>query len=91
MKKTFYGSLCYQGIRGGAIFIDDESVVYRNQTLTLPEEYKNIVMPIKEIEKVEKGYMLLFPTVTIYLKNQKYYKFVVFNRKGFLENLEQLG
>lgn len=87
MKKAYCGSLCYQGIRGGGIFIDNKSVIYKNKTLTLPEEYKNIVMPIKEIEKIEKGCMLFFPTVKIYLKDQKSYKFIIFNRKKFLEEM----
>lgn len=90
MKKAFYGSLCYQGIRGGAIIINNGAVIYKNQTLTLPDEYKNIVLPIKEIADVEKGWLLCLPTITIHLKSKKKYKFVIFNRKGFLNQLEKL-
>lgn len=88
-KEAFYASLCYQGIRGGAIYVDADSVVYKNQTLTIPEAYKNIVMPIKDIDKIEKGWLLFLPTVAIYLKNQKGFKFVIFDRKKFLENVAQ--
>jgi len=91
MEKVFYGSLCDQGRRGGAIYVDNEAIAYKNQTLTLPEEYKNIIIPIKEIERIEKGCMLLFPTVTIYLKNHRHYKFIIFNRKRFLDNIEQFS
>lgn len=87
MKKSFYGSLCYQGIRGGAICVTDNAVLYKNQTLTLPQEYKNIVIPFDGIEKVEKSRRLLLPAVTIHLKNHRKYQFVVLNRSRFLKAL----
>lgn len=90
MKKAFRGSLCYKGLRGGAIFVDNKFVVYKNQTLTLSERYKNIVIPIEEIAKVKKGYAIVFPTVTIYLKNNEKYRFVIFSRKKFIECLQQV-
>lgn len=90
MKKAFCGSLCYQGLRGGAIFVDNKFVVYKNQTFTLSERYKNIVIPIEENAKAKKGYAIVFPTVTIYLKNNEKYRFVVFNRKKFIECLQQV-
>lgn len=90
MKKAFYGSLCYQGIRGGAILMNDEAVLYKNQTLTLPDEYKNIKMPYKNIKKVTKESYLLFPAVTIYLKDGHNYKFIIFNRKRFFKELQPL-
>ena len=90
MKRAFRCSFCYQGLRGGAIYLDDTSVAYRNQTLTLPEAYKNIVIPIQKIESVEKGHIFLFPTVTIHLENQEAYRFVLFRRQKFLDCLTQL-
>lgn len=90
MKKLFRASLCYQGLRGGAISVDAEAVAYRNQTLTLPEKYKNIVMPIEEIVRVEKGFAAFFPTVTIYLKNDRQYRFVIFSRNKFIQCLKQV-
>jgi len=84
MKKVFRSSLCYEGIRGGAITIEEDKVRYRSKVLTLPDEYKDIEMPISEIEHVEKGYLLPFPTVTIWMKSGKNYRFVIFARKQFL-------
>ena len=48
-KKAFYGSLFYKGVRGGAIIVNDDSIVYKNQTITLESEYKNIIIPFKDI------------------------------------------
>lgn len=85
MKKAFYASLCHNGIRGGAVFIKDDCVIYRNQTLTLEEEYKNIVIPISDIAKIETSHIFVFPTVALTLKNNRKYKFVIFNRNTFLD------
>ena len=87
MKKAFYASLCYQGARGGAIYVEDESIVYKNQTLTIPNEYKNLVMKVQDIERVEKCSAFIFPAVKIYFNNQRMYKFIIFNRKRFCECL----
>ena len=92
MKKAFYGSLVHHGIRGGAIIIDEGCLVYKNQTATLEAEYKNIRIPFREIERMEPGYLFLFPTVTIYLKDEREYRFVIFNRKSFLKEMrEKMG
>ena len=88
MKKAFYASLFYEGVRGGAIVVNDYAIVYKNQTLTLPSEYKNIVMPFADIDKIESGRALLFPTFTIYLRNGKFYKYLIFNRKRFYKTLQ---
>lgn len=87
MKKAFRASLCYHGLRGGAVYIENGAVVYKNQTATMPEAYKNIVMPMQEITAVEKGRKVFFPTVTLRLAGGTSYCFVVFARKRFLETL----
>lgn len=91
MKKAFYGSLVYKGARGGAIIINDDSMVYKNQTATLEAEYKNIIMTFNDIERIEKENSFLFPAVTIYLKNGRHYKFIIFNRKRFIKELQCVG
>lgn len=88
MRQCFYASLCHQGLRGGAIFVDDNSITYQNQTLTIPEAYKNIEIPFQEIRKIEKGRVLLLPAVTVCLHDRKY-RFVIFGRKKFLTILEK--
>ena len=88
MKKAFYASLFYNGVRGGAIIVNDTAVVYKNQTLTMPDEYKNIVMPFADIDRIDCGRAFLFPTFTIYLKNGKYYKYIIFNRKRFYKTMQ---
>lgn len=94
MKKAFYGSLIYKGLRGGAVIINDDSVIYKNHTITLEPEYKNIMMPFKDIERIEQAGIFLFPVITIQLKNGRHYKFIIYDRKRFLKILqckEKLG
>lgn len=91
MKIAFHGSLCYEGIRGGAITVEDDIVRYRSKSLTLPEEYKDIRLPVSEIERAEVGYLFVLPTVTVQMKSGEKYRFVVFARKQFLACLAQLG
>lgn len=87
--RVFRGSLCYEGIRGGALTIEDDKVRFRSKVLTLPDEYKDLEIPMDEIDGVEKGTSFLFPTVTIRMKTGESYKFVVFSRKQFLACLKK--
>lgn len=89
MKQAFYGSLCYHGIRGGAICVRGGFVIYATKTLTLPQAYRNIRIPIGEIQHISCGRKLLLPVVHLCLKDQTRYSFVVFCRKRFLRLLEK--
>lgn len=91
MQKVFLASLCREGIRGGAVIINEKAVIYKTKNLTISDQYKNITMPLGEIEKVGKGYAFVFPAVTIELKSQQKYKFVIVNRRRFLQELQRLG
>ncbi len=83
MKKWFYGSLCYKGIRGGTIFITDDAIIYKNQTLTLPDEYKNIIIPFCEIKEIKNGWTLLFPAIIYILKIKIHIDLLFLNEINF--------
>ena len=42
-------SLCHNGILGGGVYLDNQAVTYRTQKLTVSEKYKNLILPLKEI------------------------------------------
>ncbi len=90
-KRAFCCSLCYEGLRGGAIAVTDKGVVYRNDSLTIPERFKKLTVPFENIERAEKSPAAFFPAVTLILKNDERIKFVIFNRKGFLNELSKHG
>ena len=88
IKSTFSVSLCKTGLIGGWITIGEVSMVYKTGKLTIPERYRNLVMAYKDVLSVDEDNMLFLPMVTVKMKNEEVYKFLVFNRKKFLETLK---
>ena len=92
MKKHFIVSLIKNGILGGKIVADSEAMTYRTGKLTVPQEFRNLVMKYAEICEVTAGWYFVLPTVMVKMKNGNAYKFVVFfSRKSFIETLESRG
>ena len=89
MKNTFSVSLCKNGLVGGWSVVGEASMIYKTGKLTIPEKYRNLVMEYHDILSVTGGSLLFLPTVTVKMKNEEEYKFVVFNRKRFLETLDK--
>ena len=82
MKKTFICSLCRGGILGGALYLDETAVTYKTNKLTVDKKYKNLVLPLEEIENLSWK-RILFPIATFRMKNGEEYKFVIFNKRRF--------
>lgn len=84
MKKYFIASLCKNGILGGAILADDEAITFKTNKLTVPVELRNLKMRYQDIKGTEAGWLFVFPTVSVEMKNGAVHKFVIFDRKGFI-------
>lgn len=92
MKKYFVVSLIKNGIVGGGIVADPEAITYRTGKLTIPHEYRHIVMKYGDICEVTKGWMFILPTVTIEMRSGKEYTFVVFfGRNRLVDTLVSMG
>lgn len=66
----------------------DDFFLFRTQKITIPQEVKNLKIVYNEITSIEsKRRLLLFPVIDIVLKNQKTYKFIVFNQKYFMNHI----
>lgn len=91
MKKVFIVSLCRKGILGGGIYADQEKLTYRTGKLTVSPRSRNLEMPLGDIVNVSRGYMLFFPTVTLKMRNNEEFKFIVFTPNSFLKTLKELG
>ena len=88
MKKYFIVSLVKNGILGGSLVADEKSVTYRTGKVTVPQEYRHLVMKYEDIAELEKGWLLFLPTVTIKMKDGKNYKFAVFfSRKRLINTI----
>ena len=77
------GSLiCRSGILGGGIYIDDTSITYKTNKLTVDRKYKNLVLPLAEISALTWKW-ILFPIATIQLASGEQFRFIIFNKARF--------
>ncbi len=88
MDKTYMASLCYHGLLGGGLFLDDERVTYCTGKLSVSPEIRNLQLPFCRIKGVEKSRALFLPTVTIRIEDGREWKVLVFGRNSFLKNLK---
>ncbi|MBE6038597.1 MAG: hypothetical protein E7218_05260 [Anaerofustis stercorihominis] len=91
MKKYFIASLCKNGIIGGGITADYESVTYHCGKITLPEKYRKLQMRYENILSAETGRLFILPAVTMKMNNGEEYKFVIFARRRFMDILRDMG
>lgn len=82
MRKAFMCSLCHNGILGGGLYLDSQSVTYRTQKLTVNEKYRNIVLPLNEIKDITWKW-IVFPIATFHMKSGEEYKMIIFNKSRF--------
>ena len=52
MRKIFMCSLCRNGILGGALYLDENSVTYKTNKLTVDKAYGNLILPLDEIAEL---------------------------------------
>lgn len=88
MKNTFSVSLCKNGLIGGCIVIEENAMTYKTGKVIIPAKYRNLVMAYKDIFSVTEGSFLFLPTIMVKMKNEEEYKFLVYNRKKFLDMLK---
>lgn len=92
MKKYFVVSLVKNGLIGGGISADSEAITYRTGKVTIPQEYRHLVMKYEEICEVSSEWLFVLPTVTVKMRNGNEYKFAIFfNRKRFVDTLIDMG
>lgn len=82
MRKTFICSLCHNGILGGALYLDEASVTYKTNKLTVDKAYRNLVLPHDQIAEF-KWKWIVFPVATFRMKSGMEYKFIIFNKRRF--------
>lgn len=88
MKKAFMASLCWYGIHGGGLTLEDDKMVYRAQKI-LPESHRRIEIPYAGIAALRPyRAAAVFPAVEVRLKNGGTHCFVVLNRRRFWRTLQ---
>lgn len=82
MRKAFMCSLCHNGLLGGGLYLDHQAVTYRTQKLTVNEQYRNLILPLDEINEISWKW-IVFPVATFHMKNGESYKIIIFNKWRF--------
>ena len=90
MRKVFMCSLCHNGILGGGLYLDNQSVTYRTQKLTVSEKYRNLMLPLNEINEITWKW-IVFPVATFCMKNGECYKIIIFNKWRFNKCFQECG
>ena len=80
--KSFICSLCHNGIIGGDLHLDRQSLTYKTNKLTVDKKYRNLVLPMQEIKQISWKRIIL-PVATIDMKNGESYQFMIFNSSRF--------
>ena len=79
MRKAFICSLCHNGILGGGLYLDRQSVTYVCQKLTVAEKYRKLVLPLNEIQKVSWKWVV-FPVAIFHMHSGEKHKIIIFNK-----------
>ncbi len=86
MKKTFMCSLCHNGLLGGGLYLDSESITYKTNKLTVEKKYRNLVLPLSEIKEVTwKGII-----ATFHMIHGEDYKIMIFNKNRFMKDYSSM-
>ena len=83
MKKSFMCSLiCHNGIVGGALYLDENSLTYKTNKLTVDRAYRNLVLPLNQIAELTWKW-IVFPVATFHMTSGEKYKVMIFNKRRF--------
>ncbi len=82
MRKAFFCSLCHRGILGGGLYLTPESLTYRTQKLTVDDQYRNLKLPLNDIQSLTWKW-ILFPVATFRMTGGEEYKMIIFNKPRF--------
>ena len=83
MKKSFMCSLiCHNGIVGGALYLVENTLIYKTNKLTVDRVYRNLVLPLGEIAELTWKWVV-FPVATFHMTSGEKYKVMIFNKRRF--------
>ena len=74
--------MCHNGILGGGLYLNRQSLTYKTNKLTVERKYRSLVLPLQEIKEISWKW-IVFPVATVYMKHGESYTFLLFNKKRF--------
>lgn len=88
MRKAFMCSLIHRGILGGGLFLDQRSVTYVCNKLTIEEKYKKLSMPFEHIDNLV-WQQIFFPIAVFQMRSGETYRFLIFNKNRFMKYYQE--
>ncbi len=84
MKSYFVCSLCHNGIIGGGLIVDDNTITYKTGKVTIDNKYRNLELKRSDIVNLSWKW-IIFPVATFVMKNADKYTFLIFNKWRFIK------
>ncbi len=88
MKSNFLCSLCYKGLLGGMLTVDEEAVTFKTGKFTVASRLRNLKMNRADINSLSWT-QAVFPIAVFEMKNGEEYRFLIFNKSGFEQAYRQ--
>lgn len=89
MRQYFIASICREGILGGGIVADEESITFKTGKVTVSYRLKNLRMEYSSIQSFSRKWVLCFPVFTITMNDGEIYKFIIFSPGRFERLLQE--
>ena len=84
MKSYFVCSLCHNGILGGGLIVDENTITYKTGKVSVEKKYRNLVLDRGNIVNLSWKW-IVFPIVTFEMDNSEKYSFLIFNKRRFMK------
>ena len=84
MKSYFLCSLCHNGILGGGLIVDDNTIIYKTGKVTVNRKFRNLELSRDNIVDLSWK-QIIFPIATFEMKSGEKYSFLIFNKRRFIK------
>lgn len=87
MKHYFICSLIHNGVLGGGMIVDENTINFKTGKITVDNKYRNLVLNRDDILSLTWKWTI-FPKATFEMKNGEKYSFLIFNKWRFTKIYE---
>ena len=88
MKSYFVCSLCHNGLLGGGLIVDENTITYKTGKITADKKYRNLELCRSNIRDLSWK-SIVFPIATFEMKDGEKYSFMIFNKSRFMKVYNQ--
>lgn len=88
-KNSFYASIYYGGLLGGAAYLDGDGFNFKCRKATADKEIRDLKIRYDDIQSVCFERKLLVPLTVIRTFSGTKYRFLIFNRKKFINIVQK--